>query len=106
MSWSGESTQYSSPAPAGEARGINTDAGATPAPPARGRGREGDAGGRREVGHAGMPDQFASVIIRSDIRLTWDERTEVEEAEPAAEAALRCGARRVDQIANLNQYSF
>jgi hypothetical protein len=36
----------------------------------------------------------------SDIRLTWDERTEVEEAEPAAEAALRCGARRMVQIAN------
>ena len=50
--------------------------------------------------------QFASVVVRSDIRLTWDERTEVEEAEPAAAAALRCGARRVDQIANLNQYSF
>ena len=48
-------------------------------------------------------DQFASVIVGSDIRLTWDERTEVEEAEPAAEAAMRCGARRVDQIANLNQ---
>ena len=51
-------------------------------------------------------NQFASVVVGYDIRLTWDERTEVEEAEPAAEAALRCGARRVDQIANLNQHSF
>ncbi len=41
-------------------------------------------------------DQFVSAIFRSYLRFNRDERMEVEEAEPAADAALRCGARRTD----------
>ena len=106
MSGSGESDQYSAPAPAGVERMMNTDAGAPPAPPARGRGRVDDVGGRREVGHVDVQARGgAEWDARPHERapeggtLTGvsDERRE-EEEEPAAEAALLCSARTTDQF--------
>ena len=112
MSGSGESNQYAVPAPAGAARVMNTYAGAPPAPPARGRGREGDAGGRREVGHAGMPARGGAewdaqpherAPEGGTLTSVSDERRE-EEEEPAAEAALLCSARRTDQFCGSQHY--
>ena len=85
-----------------------------PRPPRRraGGGREGDAGGRREVGHAGMPARGGAewdaqpherAPEGGTLTSVSDERRE-EEEEPAAEAALLCGARRTDQFCGSQHY--
>ena len=112
MSGSGESNQYAVPAPAGAARVMNTYAGAPPAPPARGQGREGDAGGRREVGHAGMPAQNGGAewdaqpherAPEGGTLTSVSDKWREEEEEFAAEAALLCGARKTESDGSVLQ---